>query len=208
MKKHLQFFLLVVFSQLTLVNCQDKVDKNTITYTITPEFSAKIDKPEVHFTTQIPKDLIIDKPIVGKKNSSFGMIQKKNKDSVVVQMYSFSYINANPESLKVTSKTFFNQIKNMLEYGGYEMSESKIEDVTFDGEKYLALQAIGTMSNDSSPAFKGTYFFNIILKPNPYADTHIIMLMSARDDQNITNYEDFKDKLEISTIWKNFKYIQ
>ncbi|WP_417556776.1 hypothetical protein [Mesoflavibacter zeaxanthinifaciens] len=208
MKKHLLFFLLVVFSQLTLVNCQDKVDKKTITYTITPEFSAKIDKPEVHFTTQIPKDLIIDKPIVGKKNSSFGMIQKKDKDSVVIQMYSFSYINAKQESLNFVSETFLNQIKSMLQFGGYEMIESKIEEVTFDDEKYFALQAIGKMSNDSNPAFKGTYFFNVILKPNPYRDTHIIMLMSARDDQNINNYEDFKDKLEISTIWQNFKYIQ
>lgn len=208
MKKHLHIFLLVLFSQITLVNCQDKVEKNTVTYTITPEFSAEIDKPEVHFTTQIPKGLIIERPIIGKKNSSFGMIQKKNKDSVVLQMYSFGYINADSVSLTTTSKTFFKQIKNMLQYGGYEMSLCKIEDVTFDGEKYLALQAIGKMSNDSDPAFKGSYYFNIILKPNPYKDTHIIMIMSARDDQNISDFKDFENNLEISTIWQNFKYIQ
>ncbi|HIC32763.1 MAG TPA: hypothetical protein EYO76_12685 [Flavobacteriaceae bacterium] len=88
----------------------------------------------------------------------------------------------------------------MLQYGGYEMSLCKIEDVTFDGEKYLALQAIGKMSNDSDPAFKGSYYFNIILKPNPYKDTHIIMIMSARDDQNISDFKDFENNLEISTI--------
>ena len=77
----------------------------------------------------------------------------------------------------------------------------------FDGEKYLSLRAIGTMKEGLSDQFVGRYYFNTIAKPNPHGNTHIIMLMAARDDQ-VSTYEDFKDKLTISTVWKTFTYLE
>ena len=33
------------------------------------------------------------------------------------------------------------------------------------------------------------------------------MIMAARDDQSISSFEDFKDQLDISTIWNSFTYL-
>lgn len=192
---------------ISTFSCKNKVEKKTITYEVTPEFCTQIKKPEVHFTSEIPENLQIERPKPGKKSFSYGMFQKKNSDSIVVQMYSYGYINADSLTLKTTGKTFFSQIQSLLESGGYKMSQSKIENVNFDNNNYLALQAIGNINGKNDPSFIGTYHFNIILKPNPYKNTHIIMIMAARDDQSISSFEDFKDQLDISTIWNSFTYL-
>ncbi|WP_430411765.1 hypothetical protein [Kordia sp.] len=204
--KKIKLIALLLCVHFSFVQCQTKED--VITYEITPEFAKKIDKPEVHFTVDIPKSLELIKPEEGKKNYSYGMIQKHNEDNVVTEMYSFGYISMNGMTLEKDGQSFMKQIRDMLKSGGYEIEEDNISITEFDGEKYLSLRAIGKMKDGLSDLFQGRYYFNVVAKPNPYGDTHIIMLMSARDDQDIKTYEDFKDKLTISTVWKTFKYLK
>ncbi|EDP97538.1 hypothetical protein U8527_04275 [Kordia algicida OT-1] len=201
----IKFIILLICVQISFVQCQTK--EEVLTYEVTPEFAKKIDKPEVHFTVDIPKSLKFDKPVEGKKTYSYGMIQEVGKDSIVTEMYSFGYITMNGMSLEKDGKTFITQIRDMLKSGGYEIEEDKIGIQEFDGKKYLSLQAIGTMKEGLSNEFVGRYFFNVIAKPNPHSDTHIIMLMAAKDDQ-LSNYEDFKDKLTISKVWQSFTYLK
>jgi hypothetical protein len=196
-------FLLLI--QFTFVQCQTEVAVKT--YEVTPEFAEKIDKPAVHFTVDIPETLNFTKPKEGVKTYSYGMIQEVNKDSIVTEMYSFGYITMNGMSLEKDGQTFMKQIRDMLKRGGYEIEEDNIGMFEFDGEKYLSLRAIGTMKEGLSDLFVGRYYFNTVAKPNPHGDTHIIMLMAARDDQ-VSTYEDFKDKLTISTVWKTFTYLK
>lgn len=206
--KKIKFIAILCCIQFGFVQCQNKESIEVITYEVTPEFSKKIDKPEVHFTVDIPKSLKFDKPVEGKKTYSYGMIQEIGKDSIVTEMYSFGYITMSGGStLEKDGGTFMKQIRNMLKSGGYEIEEDNIEIVEFDGEKYLSLRAIGTMKEGLSDLFQGRYFFNVVAKPNPHGDTNIIMLMAAKDNQ-VTTYEDFKDKLTISTVWKTFKYLK
>ena len=196
------FGLIIGFS-----SCNTKPKEDVITYTVTPEFCKLIDKPEVHFTVNIPKTLHLDKPKTGKKNSSYGMIQEKDNDSIVTEMYSFGYIASNGITIEEGGKSFMIQIKNMLKNAGYKIEEDTIGMTNFDGKSYMSLNMIGTMEQGLSDLFIGRYYFNIVAKPNPNGNTHILMLMAAREDQGITTYEDFKDKLSISTVWKTFKYL-
>lgn len=206
--KKIKFIAILCCIQFGFVQCQNKESIEVITYEVTPEFSKKIDKPEVHFTVDIPKSLKFDKPVEGKKTYSYGMIQEIGKDSIVTEMYSFGYITMSGGStLEKDGGTFMEQIRNMLKSGGYKIEEDNIEIVEFDGEKYLSLRAIGTMKEGLSDLFQGRYFFNVVAKPNPYGDTNIIMLMAAKDNE-VATYEDFKDKLTISTVWKTFKYLK
>jgi len=179
------------------------------TYEVTQEFAKKIDKPAVHFSADIPKSLKFDKPVEGKKTYSYGMIQEVGKDSVVTEMCSFGYINMNG-SMKIVKDgaTFMNQILSMLKSGGYKIEEENIGVHEFDGEEYMSLRAIGIMKEGISKEFVGRYLFNVIAKPNPHGNTSIIMLMAARDDQEAKDYDDFKDKLTISTVWNTFKYLK
>ncbi|MBC8756761.1 hypothetical protein H2O64_18955 [Kordia sp. YSTF-M3] len=200
--KLIAFSLIIHFA---FVQCETK--QEVITYEVTPEFAEKIDKPEVHFIVDIPKQLKLEKPVEGKKGYSYGMIQEVNKDSIVTEMFSFGYITMDGMSLEKDGQAFMKQIRDMLKSGGYEIEEDTMGMLQFDGEKYLSLQAIGTMKEGLSDLFVGRYFFNVIAKPNPHGNTHIIMLMAARDDQ-VKIYEDFKDKLAISTVWKTFEYLR
>ncbi|PTX58789.1 hypothetical protein C8N46_11297 [Kordia periserrulae] len=197
---------------LCLVQCTDK-QKNTPkveveTYEVTPEFAEKIDKPEVHFKVDIPKNLKFTKPEEGKKNSSYGMVQKIGEDEVVTEMYSFGYISLDGMNLEESGISFLKQIRDMLKRGGYSIENDEIGTFEFDGEEYISLRTIGTMKEGMSDEFVGNYLFNIIIKPNPYGNTHIIMLMAARDDQAAKTYDDFKDKLTVSTIWNSFTYLK
>ena len=201
--KTIKIIVLAFIIQLSFVQCQQEVQ----TYEVTPEFAKKIDKPEVHFKVDIPTSLKFEKPVEGKKTYSYGMIQEVGKDSIVTEMYSFGYITMNGMSLEKDGQTFMKQIRDMLKSGGYEIEEANIGVMEFDGEKYLSLRAIGTMKKGLSDQFVGRYYFNTIAKPNPHGDTHIIMLMAARDDQ-VQTYKDFKDKLSISTVWKTFEYLK
>lgn len=201
----IKFIIVLICIQISFVQCQTKED--VITYEVTPEFAKEIDKPEVHFKVDIPKSLNFDKPVAGKKGYSYGMIQEKGKDSIVTEMYSFGYISMNGMSLEKDGKTFITQIRDMLKSGGYKIEEDSIGIQEFDGEDYLSLQAIGTMKEGLSDEFVGRYYFNVIAKPNPHSETHIIMLMAARDDQ-VSSYEDFKDKLSISKVWQSFTYLK
>jgi len=201
----IKLILLFLFVQFSLVQCQTK--QEVTTYEVTPEFAEKIDKPKVHFTVDVPKSLKLEKPVEGKKSYSYGMIQEIGKDSVATEMYSFGYITLDGTSLEEGGASFMQQIRDMLKGGGYDVEEDNIGVMEFDGEKYVSLRAIGTMKDGMSDLFVGRYFFNVIAKPNPYGSTHIIMLMAARDDQ-VKTYDDFKDKLTISTVWKTFKYIE
>ncbi|WP_160129517.1 hypothetical protein [Kordia antarctica] len=202
----IKLIALILVVQFNFVQCQEKVEVET--YEVTPEFAKKLDKPEVHFTVDIPKQLKLEKPVEGKKSFSYGMIQEVGKDSVVTEMYSFGYISLDGMSLEKDGLTFMKQIRDMLKSGGYELEEDNIGILEFDGEKYLALQTIGTMKEGLSDQFVGRYFFNVVAKPNPHGNTHIVMLMAARDDQGISTHEDFKDKLSTSTVWKTFKYLE
>ncbi len=207
--KRIKFIAILCCIQFGLVQCQNKESIEVITYEVTPEFCEKIDKPEVHFTVDIPKSLKLKKPVEGKKNYSYGMIQKENEEKIVTEMYSFGYITMSGGStLEKDGATFMEQIRSMLKSGGYVLEEDFIGVVEFDGEKYLSLRTIGKMKEGLSDQFVGRYFFNVVAKPNPYGDTNVIMLMSVRDDQAATTYEDFKDKLTISTVWKTFKYLK
>lgn len=47
---------------ISTFSCKNKVEKKTITYEVTPEFCAQIKKPEVHFTSEIPENLQIERP--------------------------------------------------------------------------------------------------------------------------------------------------
>lgn len=201
----LKLILLFLFVQLSLVQCQTK--QEVITYEVTPEFAEKIDKPAVHFTVDVPTSLKLDKPVEGAKSYSYGMIQEIGKDSIVSEMYSLGYITLDGTSLEEGGASFMQQVRDMLKGGGYDVEEDNIGVMEFDGEKYVSLRAIGTMKDGMSDLFVGRYFFNVIAKPNPYGDTHIIMLMAARDNQ-VKTYDDFKDKLTISTVWKTFKYLK
>lgn len=190
----------------SLVNCNTAVEVET--YEVTPEFAEKIDKPEVHFKVDIPKTLKFNKPVEGKKTSSYGMIQKVNDDGVVVEMCSFGYISLDGMALDKNAISFMKQIRDMLKRGGYEIKNDIIGTQQFDGGEYIALRTEGTMEEGKTPEFVGKYLFNAVVKPNPHGSTHIIMLMAARDDQPAKTYEDFKDKLTISTVWNTFKYLK
>ncbi|WP_420574942.1 hypothetical protein [Kordia sp.] len=203
--KKISFILSLICLQISFVQCQ--TEEEVITYEVTPEFSKKIDKPEVHFTVKIPKSLKFDKPVEGKKTHSYGMIQKRDKDSIVSEMYSFGYITLDGLSLEKDGKTFMEQIRNMLKSGGYQLEEHTIGVSEFDGENYLSLKAVGTMKEGLSDEFIGRYYFNVIAKPNPYSKTHIIMLMAAKDSE-VSDFEDFKNKLTISKVWKSFTYLK
>ncbi|MGH1383667.1 hypothetical protein [Kordia sp.] len=203
--KKITSIILLLCVQICFMQCKDKIEVET--YEVTPEFAKKIDKPEVHFTVDIPTNLKFKKPVEGEKTYSYGMIQNVGKDSVVTEMYSFGYIKMNGMSLEKDGQTFMKQIRDMLKSGGYEIEEDNIGIMEFDGKKYLSLQAIGIMKEGISKEFVGRYYFNTVAKPNPYGDTHIIMLMAARDDQ-VKTYEDFKDKLGISKVWNTFKYLK
>lgn len=203
--KKIKIIALLICIHFCCIQCQNKIEVET--YEVTPEFAKKIDKPEVHFTVDIPKNLKFDKPVEGQKTYSYGMIQNVGKDSVVTEMYSFGYVKMSGMSLEKNGQAFMKQIRGMLKSGGYEIEEDNIGVMEFDGKKYLSLQAIGTMKEGLSKEFVGRYYFNTVAKPNPHGDTHIIMLMAARDDQ-VKTYEDFKDKLSISTVWKTFKYLK
>lgn len=203
--KNSKLIAFTFFISFLFIQCQPGV----ITYEVTPEFSKKIDKPAVHFTVDIPESLDFEKPEEGKKTYSYGMIRKLNEEKEVIEMYSLSYILLEGTmNLEKNGLSFMKQIRDMLSGAGYDLEEDNIGVVEFDGEKYLAMQAIGTMKEGISPEFVGRYFFNAVVKPNPNGDTNIIMLMAARDDQNVKTYEDFKDKLTISTLWKTFKYLK
>ncbi|WP_298426795.1 hypothetical protein [uncultured Kordia sp.] len=206
--KKIKLIAILIYLQFGFIQCQTKENIEVITYEVTPEFSKKINKPEIHFTVDIPKNLKFDKPVEGKKTYSYGMIQKIGKDSIVSEMYSFGYISMDGGmQLEKDGKTFMKQIRDMLKSGGYEIEEDNIAIEEFDGEKYLSLRAIGKMKEGLSDLFVGRYFFNVIAKPNPYSNTHIIMLMAAKDTQ-VKTYADFKDKLAISTVWKSFTYLK
>ncbi len=205
--KNIKIIAFALFVHFSLVQCQTKDKIEVITYEVTPEFAEKIDKPTVHFTVDVPTSLKLDKPEEGKKSYSYGMIQEIGKDSIVTEMYSFGYITLDGTTLEEGGASFMKQIRDMLKGGGYEIEEDTIGTMQFDGEEYISLRAIGKMKDGLSDLFVGRYFFNVIAKPNPHGDTHIIMLMAARDDQ-VTAYEDFKDKLAISTVWKTFEYLK
>ena len=89
---NIKLILLLLCIQFSFLQCQNKKEEAVITYEVTPEFSKKIDKPEVHFKVDIPKSLKFDKPVEGKKTYSYGMIQKIGEDSIVTEMCSFGYI--------------------------------------------------------------------------------------------------------------------
>ena len=202
----IKLIAIALFVQLSFVQCQNEVEVTT--YEVTPEFAEKIDKPPIHFTVDIPKSLDFEKPEEGKKTYSYGMIRELNDEKVVTEMYSLSYIKLEGNaSLEKEGPNFMKQIRDMLKSGGYELEEDSIGMLEFDGKKYLSLQVTGTIKEGLSEEFKGRYLFNSIVKPNPYGDTNIIMLMAARDDQ-VQTYEDFKDKLTISTLWKTFTYLK
>ncbi|MFK7749620.1 MAG: hypothetical protein AB8B65_14585 [Kordia sp.] len=203
--KKITSVILLLCVQICFIQCKETIEVET--YEVTPEFAKKIDKPEVHFTVDIPKNLKFDKPVEGEKTYSYGMIQNVGKDSIVTEMYSFGYVKMDGLSLEKDGKSFMTQIRDMLKRGGYEIEEANIGVTEFDGKKYLSLQAIGTMKEGVSKEFVGRYYFNTVAKPNPHGNTHIIMLMAARDDQ-VKNYEDFKDKLNISTVWQTFTYLK
>ena len=83
--KKITSIALLLCMQICFVQCKDKVAVET--YKVTPEFAEKIDKPEVHFTVDIPKSLQFDKPEPGKKTSSYGMIQK----IIAIRIYTIRY---------------------------------------------------------------------------------------------------------------------
>lgn len=202
----IKLVLFLHFIQFSFVQCQNK--EAVITYEVTPEFAKKIDKPEVHFTVDIPKSLKFDKPVEGKKTYSYGMIQKIGKDSVVTEMCSFGYIKLDGISLDKGGLNFMKQIRSMLRSGGYKFENSEMGTLEFDGEKYMGLRLIGEMEEGKSDLFVGKYRFNVVAKPNPYNGTHILFLMAVKDEDESISYEDFKDKLTISKIWQSFKYLK
>lgn len=203
--RNIKLILLLVCIQFSCVQCQNK--EEVLTYEVTPEFSKKIDKPEVHFTVEIPKSLKFDKPVEGKKTYSYGMIQKIGADSIVTEMCSFGYIKLEGVTLDKGGLSFMKQIKSMLRSGGYEFENSRMGLLDFDGKKYMGLRLIGEMKPGKSDLFVGKYRFNVVAKPNPYGDTHIIFLMAVKDEDESIDYEDFKDKLTISKMWQSFKYL-
>ncbi|MEM6687121.1 MAG: hypothetical protein AAF617_15175 [Bacteroidota bacterium] len=191
---------------ICLVQCKNK--QAVETYKVTPEFAEKIDKPAVHFTVDIPKSLKFNKPQEGKKTSSYGMIQKVNNDGIVVEMCSLGYISLDGAAFENNARSFLGQVRSLLKRGGYTIEKDTIGNLSFNGEKYMTLQAEATMEKGLTPEFEGKYLFNVVVKPNPHGNTHMIMLMNARDDQAAKTYEDFKDKLTISTIWNTFTYLE
>lgn len=208
--KKITSIILLLCVHICFVQCnnENKTKVEVETYEVTPEFAKKIDKPEIHFTVDIPKSLKFNKPVEGKKTSSYGMIQKVGDDGVVTEMYSFGYISLDGMELKKNAMSFMKQIRDMLKRGGYEIENDIIGTQPFDGGEYMSLRTHGTMEEGKTPEFVGKYMFNAVVKPNPHGNTHIIMLMAARDDQAAKNYEDFKDKLTISTVWQTFKYLK
>lgn len=204
MKKVVVLIAIVLINSL-FIRCQTK--DSFITYEVTPDFCKQIGKTKVHFTVNIPKSLNFKKPIPNKKNSSYGVVEKTDKNNLVSEMYSFGHIKMDGMAIDIAGVGFLKQIRLMLKRGGYMLEPSKIGHLTFDEKKYMSLQVAGTMEKGLSDMYKGRYLFNIIIKPNPYSNVHIVMLMAARDDQ-IKSYSDFADKLSISEIWKSFKYLK
>ncbi len=193
---------------LSFTQCKEKELVAVETFEMTPEYAKKIDKPEVHFRVNVPVNLKFDKPVEGKKTSSYGMVQKVGDDGVVTEMYSFGYISLDGMEFEKNARSFMVQIRDMLKRGGYTLESHEIGMMQFDGEEYMSLQAVGVMKEGISSEFVGKYMFNTVVKLNPYGNTHIIMLMAARDGEAAKTFEDFKDKLTISTIWKTFEYLQ
>ncbi|MFD1061932.1 hypothetical protein ACFQ1Q_01640 [Winogradskyella litorisediminis] len=207
--KKILLIILAFTVQVSLTNCQNKTIE-TKTYEVTPEFAKSINKPEVHFKVEIPTSLNFDKPQPGKKTSSYGMIQKKNDKNEIIEMCSFGYIDIKGQTdFEDTAKSFLGQVKDMLEGAGYKMEESKIGYIKLDNNDHLALTAIASMDEGLFDEFVGRYYFNAVIRPNPNpkASTQIMFFMSARDDQNINEYKDFIEKLDISTVWETFKYL-
>lgn len=196
------FLFLMSFS---FFQCQEKVE--VIHYEVTPEFCKKIDKPEVHFSVDIPINLNLKKPEEGKRNYSYGMIKKIDENKEVLEMCSFGYIKLEGSTeVEKNALSFLERILGMLKGAGYEFETAEIAITNFDGKKYATLQGIATMKEGLNEEFVGRFYFNSVTLPNPKDDTHIILLMQARDDQNISNYNDFSDKLDISRVWSSFEY--
>ncbi|MEM6719450.1 MAG: hypothetical protein AAF611_09060 [Bacteroidota bacterium] len=208
--KNTKSIALLLCMLLFFVQCQNKnkAEEPVETYEMTPEFAEKIDKPEIHFTVDIPKSLKFNKPEIGKKSSSYGMIQKVEDDGVVTEMCSFGYISIDGVEFEENARSFMRQVRSMLTRGGYTIEKDTIGNLPFDGEKYMTLKAEAIMEKGKTPEFVGTYLFNVVVKPNPKGNTSIIFLMAARDDQDAETYEDFKDKLTISTVWNTFQYLK
>lgn len=201
--KYTKSLIALFLIQFFLTSCQTKEDVHN--YVVTPEFSKSIGKPEIHFKVNYPKSLKLDKPT--KNSKSYGMLQERTEDGLVTEMCSFGYVKLDGITIAKGGKNFLGQITSMLEGAGYDIEESKIGFIKFDSEEYMSLNMIGTMKEGISDMFIGRYYFNSIIKPNPNSNTHIIFLMAAREDQGISNYSDFADKLSISTIWQTFKYL-
>lgn len=203
MKKNSIWLLCLLFC---FVQCKEQIQVET--YEVTPEFAEKIDKPEVHFTVDVPTNLKFDKPVEGQKTSSYGMIQKIGDDGIVTEMCSFGYIKLDGLSLDTEGISFMKQIRSMLRSGGYTFDNSELGLIDFAGEKYTGFRVLGEIEEGKSDLFVGKYRFNVVVKPNPTGNTHIIFLMAAKDDAESLAYEDFKDKLTISTLWNTFKYLE
>lgn len=200
-----KIYTLLFLISVTFFGCQDKVEVTN--YEVTPEFSKKINKPEVHFSVDIPNHLEFTKPEEGKKNSSYGMIKKLDAENNLLEMCSFGYIKLDGiPDIEESTISFFQQILGMLKGAGYNFEKDAIGVTTFGGKKYVTLQGIATMETGINKGYEGRFYFNSVAIPNPKGNTHIIMMMQARDDQNITSFNDFSNKLAVSTIWQSFEY--
>ena len=132
------------------------------------------------------------------------------KPKVLKQVISFGHINTSDkgEKLEKSSIGFLNQIKNMLEGAGYIFEESELLMKKFDGKIYPIFQGIGELKGNPNLEYQGRSWIKAVIVPNPYGDTNIMLYMMAKDDQNISHYKDFADRLDISKIWKTFKYLK
>lgn len=203
MKKVAKLKILLILL-VSVYSCQK--DSKSIIYEVTPEFAQSIDKPEVHFVVEIPETLQFDKPVPGKKSSSYGMIQKIGTKDIVTEMYSFGYISLEGiNNLEQQGIDFLKQVKSMLRRGGYLLEDSVLGQIEFDGKTYLGLQIPALMEAGKSDLFEGRYLFNVIITPNPKGNTHIMHLMCAKEEE-INTYDDFSKNLSISKVWQSFRY--
>jgi hypothetical protein len=190
------------------LNMQQQICKETTFFEVTKAFSKSIDKPEVHFSIEVPKCLTFYPATPEKKGSSYMKVEKHNENGVIQQMLSLGYVKlSSKDTFEESSLDFLWQLRNILVKAGFVFEEEESLVKKFDGKKYPLFQAIGTLKNNPNHEYNGRYYLKAVVVPNPNGDTNILFYMIVRDDQNISHYQDFADRLEISKIWQSFKYL-
>ncbi len=123
-------------------------------------------------------------------------------------MMTFNYLHISGKvDFNTKSLDALQLIRDELVAAGFDMEEEELVVKKIDGRTYPLFQGIGTLASKSSD-FDGRYYLKGLVAPNPYGDAHVMIYMLVRDDQGISHYQDFADRVDVSTLWKTFRYLE